>query len=254
MTINSILVLDDEQNTLDLLVHLLSPHFPCGVTATRHPTKAIQLARENCFDLLLLDITINYRGTEFGGLEVYKTLLGRYGAASILAYSQYIDDGILERFGLSVNFIERGPDLMVWARRVADELVQLRNRQTCFVAMPFGSAFDDLFLGIRACVEAAGYRCVRVDRQSFTKSIVDKIFEEIRKAKFVIFVAASQNPNAFYEAGFSVALEKEVITITDSYNNLPFDVRDRSALTYNASALTVFFQELSGRLATITVI
>jgi len=48
----------------------------------------------------------------------------------------------------------------------------------------------------------------------------------------MVFLATDQNPNAFYECGYAVALNKEVVTVTDDYSNLPFDVRDRRAIQY----------------------
>lgn len=60
--------------------------------------------------------------------------------------------------------------------------------------------------------------------------------DEIRKAKFVILVASDRNPNVFYEAGFSVALAKEVISVTDRFQDLPFDIRDRNTLAYGDDA------------------
>ena len=36
---------------------------------------------------------------------------------------------------------------------------------------------------------------MRVDRKAFTRSIVETIFDEIRKAKLLIFVATDMNPN-----------------------------------------------------------
>jgi CheY-like chemotaxis protein len=253
MTIRTVLILDDEQANLDLITHLLKPHIAADFVCTRYPSRAIQLAHEHCFDVLLLDVTINYRGTPYGGLEVYKALDVRYGQSSILAYSQYIEDDLLERYGLQLNFSERDANVLRWAEKLTLELRQLRSRQTCFVAMPFGSVFEPLYTVIKSRVELAGYQCVRVDKQVFTKSIVDKIFEEIRKAKLVVFVATSQNPNVFYEAGYAMALDKEIIAITDDYSNLPFDIRDRSTLRYG-SDVNSLEMPLQEKLSLITTI
>ena len=149
MTIKSILLLDDEQTSLDMITHLLSPLFSkAEIFRTRHPTEAIQLAKARCFELVLLDVTINYRGTELGGFGVYKTLIGRYGGNSILCYSKYIDDGSLERFGMHLNFIEQIPDTVAWIEKLTQRVNDLRGRQACFVAMPFGKRFNRLYAAI----------------------------------------------------------------------------------------------------------
>ena len=219
---------------------ILSVRYCRQISSRREfPTKAIQLAQDMYFDIIIVYVTINYNGTQFGGLEVYKSLVGRYGNSSIIAYSQYINDELLKMYGLPFNFIEKSSNLVVWARVLADELARLRQRQTCFVAMPFGDKYKKLYDVIKAELELAGYRSIRIDEVAFTKSIVDAIFDEIRKAKLVIFVAVDRNPNVFYEAGYAIALGKEVLTITDFFDHLPFDVRDRNAVSFKGDPLSL---------------
>ena len=66
-----------------------------------------------------------------------------------------------------------------------------------------------------------------------------------------MFLATDQNPNAFYECGYSVALNKEVITLTDKFENLPFDIRNRNAIAYGDD-LTHLLKELTIKLANLT--
>src|ERR1017187_2354177 len=101
--------------------------------------------------------------------------------------------------------------------------------------MPFQKKYDGVFSAIEACISKAHYKCVRVDQRAFTKSIIDQVFLELTNSKLVVFLATDQNPNAFYECGYGVALDKEIVTITDAYKSLPFDIRDRNALAYGAN-------------------
>jgi CheY-like chemotaxis protein len=253
MSLKSVLLLEDDQEALETLQHLLQPRIPAQFVCTRFPTQAIQLAREYCFDLVLLDVTINYNGNQFGGLDVYRTLHDRYGTSSLLAYSQYINDELLQRYGLPFNFLEKDVRLTQWLPVLVAALEKLRSRQSCFVAMPFGDGYTPLFEVIRECVEEAHFRCVRIDQEVFTKSIVEKIKDEIRKAKLVIFVATDRNPNVFYEAGFSDALGKEVVAITDRHEDLPFDIRDRNTLAYGTDVQSLR-TALAEKLASISLI
>jgi CheY-like chemotaxis protein len=232
MPIKSLLILDDDQEMLDLVENLVKPILNTNSITTRFPTRAIQLAEQLYFDFVLLDVTISYNGSQFGGLDVYKILRQRYGDASIIAYSQYINDELLQRYGLPFNFSEKDTNMVLWVKRLTEEMLKLRNQQTCFVAMPFGSKYRELYRAIRLSVEGSGYRCIRIDERAFTQSIVTKIFTEIKKAKLIIFVATDKNPNVYFEAGYAVALGKEVITVTDKFENLPFDIRDRNAVSY----------------------
>jgi CheY-like chemotaxis protein len=251
MTIKSVLILDDDQEMLDALAGLCQPLLSARIIGTRYPTKAIQLANEMYFDIILIDVNIPYNGSQFGGLDVYKILCGRYGSSSILAYSQYINDELLQRYGLAFNFMEKDTNLAIWISRLVKEMRALREKQTCFVAMPFGNAFHDLYNVIKLSIQAAGYKSIRIDERAFTRSIVDKIFEEIRNAKLVIFVASGRNPNVYYEVGYSVALQKEVLTITESFSDLPFDIRDRNALSYGTDP-TALANILQSRIAALT--
>ena len=85
----------------------------------------------------------------------------------------------------------------------------------------------------------------------FTDSIVQQMFEQIERSKIVVFVATGRNPNAFYEAGYAVALQKEVITVTDEHSSLPFDIRDRNAIAYGNTP-SKLFPLLTSRIARLT--
>jgi CheY-like chemotaxis protein len=249
--IKSILVIDDDDSSLDDIKISIASQLHTNVVTTRHPTKAIQLANTNFFDVVLIDITLNYKGSAFGGLDIYRSLSPRYGNSSLLAYSQFVDDHILERFGEPLNFVEREFKLETWNVVLATEMARLRDNQTCFIAMPFSKEFDAVYLLIKFAVERAGYKPVRVDEQIFTTSIIDKIFLEIRNAKFVIFVATERNPNVFYEAGYALALGKEVVTLADGISELPFDVRARNTIIYH-NTKNDFTKSLSGTLEGLT--
>jgi hypothetical protein len=194
---------------------------------------------------------MNYNGTPYGGFELYKNLVSRYGDASVLLYSQYINEDLLCQYGYSFNFIEKGTNPLNFVDKVLNNCDALRRRQSCFVAMPFDPKFDAVYEVIRGCIERTLYRSVRVDRQTFTKSIIDKIFEEIRAAKLVVFLAADRNPNAFYECGYAVALNKEIVTLTDTHASLPFDIRDRNAIAFGSS-FDKLRDELTKRLGALT--
>lgn len=230
--ISSVLIVDDDQISLEAARLVVATKTKCRVEGTRHPTYGIQVAKEKSFDIVLVDISINYRGNPFGGLDIYRTLSGRYGKNGLLAYSQYVDDHILERYGLPINFLEKGVD-PTWDNRLIQRMRDMRRRQKCFVAMPFSDTYDPLYDSIKRSIENAGYECIRLDEEIFTTSIVDKIFAEIQDCRFFIFVATGRNPNVFYEAGFALALGKEVITLVDDLQELPFDVKARNTIIYN---------------------
>ena len=230
--LKSILLVDDTQDSLDMYAELFRKKTSAEIKTSRLPGAAIKMANKHFFDFILIDVTMDYNGTRNGGLEVYKTLKDRYGDKSIIAYSQYFNDNLLKLYDYEFNYIETGIDPFKFTDACLREMNAFRKEQTCFVAMPFSSDYDDIFNVIENSVDGTSYRCIRTDQQQFTKSITAKIFTEIRNAKLIIFLATDQNPNAFYECGYSIALNKEVITLTDSYDNLPFDIKGRNAIEY----------------------
>src|SRR4051812_26405191 len=97
-SLNSILLVDDDEDSLELYSHLLRERIEANIITTKYPSSAFILAHSHFFDLILIDVTINFNGTPFGGLELYKNLIGRYGDSSLVAYSQYITDDLLKQY------------------------------------------------------------------------------------------------------------------------------------------------------------
>ncbi|HEV2806285.1 MAG TPA: response regulator [Chthoniobacterales bacterium] len=242
------MLVDDEADALELYGDLLEEKGFRRVTRIRHPSHALKAAQEKFFDLIVMDVTMHYNGTMFGGFELYKSLIGRYGAFSLLAYSQYITDDLLKQYDYNFNFIEKHTDPRSFVRALSAKMRALMRQQFCFVAMPFSQVYRPIYTAIKECVEAQGYNCFRIDDAAFTASIVDRILEGIRQCQCLIFLATDKNPNAFYECGYAVALRKEIIMLTDKFSNLPFDVRDRRAIEYKNN-LQDLKRELSVALA-----
>jgi len=257
--IHSILLVDDEPRSLNIYKSIINKmNRYVNVDMSQFPKVALGKALNKFYDIILIDVTMNYNVTQFGGFELYKNLVGRYGDDSMLLYSQYVNEELLAQYGYNYNFIEKGADLevMEFVEKVLERCDALRRQQSCFVAMPFDSKFDAVYEVIRDCIEVAAYRPVKVNEQVFNKSIVEKVFEDIRAAKLVVFLAADRNPNAFYECGYAVALNKEIITVTDVFSNLPFDIRDRNAIAFgsDSSDPTNLRSELIKKLSALTTL
>jgi hypothetical protein len=113
--------------------------------------------------------------------------------------------------------------------------VQIRYlRNFVFVLMPFKDSFEDVYqFGIKQAVEECNLFCERVDEQHFTEKIIDVVFNNIKRARFVIADMTGRNPNVFYEAGYAEALGKPIIYITqDPSSEIPFDLNQKPHLIY----------------------
>lgn len=117
-----------------------------------------------------------------------------------------------------------------------------------FVLMPFDSSFDDTYkLGIKETCESLNAYCERLDEQIFEENMLDRIYNQINKADIIISDLSGKNANVFYETGYAHALNKKVILLTSSVDDIPFDLKHRSHIIYNKSIVTLK-QELKKRI------
>lgn len=111
-------------------------------------------------------------------------------------------------------------------------------KRTCFVEMPFADRFSGIWqFVIKTTVEDLGDTCLRVDDFFTTGSILNDIFRSIEISDYIIADLTLPNPNVYYELGYSHALHKKVILITQDITSLPFDLRQQRVITYQDTAL-----------------
>ena len=108
------------------------------------------------------------------------------------------------------------------------------NNNYVFALMPFNPSFDELYYNIiKTSIEEFGYACLRADEQVGSRRIMDDIWNSIKEAKFLIADLTGKNPNVFYELGLAHALEKAVILLTQSFDDVPFDLKHIRIIKYN---------------------
>ena len=98
--------------------------------------------------------------------------------------------------------------------------------------MPFDAAFTPIYRSIRSAVEAAGLRCRRADDIWENPAIIQDVVSLIDRSRVVICDCTGRNPNVFYEAGIAHTLGREVILITQSRDDIPFDLRHLRYIPY----------------------
>lgn len=109
-----------------------------------------------------------------------------------------------------------------------------KSNDICFTIMPFGGWFDDYYVGIyKPAIEAAGVNPKRADDMYRPSTIVNDIWEHTQKAKLVLADLTGKNPNVFYELGLAHALAKPAILITESMDDVPFDLRALRVIEYD---------------------
>lgn len=108
------------------------------------------------------------------------------------------------------------------------------KKDTCFTIMPFGGYFDSYYKDIfRPAIKAAGLVPYRADDLYRPSAIVNDIWTYTKNAKIILADLTGKNPNVFYELGLAHALAKPAILVTESLDDIPFDLRGLRIIQYN---------------------
>ena len=109
-----------------------------------------------------------------------------------------------------------------------------------FVLMPFSDEFSDVYnLGIKATAIESGIQAERVDEQTFSELMLDRIYRQIDICDFVIADMSGRNPNVFYEVGYAHARGKLVSLLTQTTDDIPFDLKQHRHIVYGKSIQTL---------------
>lgn len=119
--------------------------------------------------------------------------------------------------------------------------------------MPFDAKFNGVYASIKQAAENLGLDCKRADDIWEHASIIQDVVSLIDQSKIVICDCSGRNPNVFYEAGIAHTLGREVILITQSEYDIPFDLRHLRYIQYlnNSEGLAVLTRLLESRMRTI---
>lgn len=120
-----------------------------------------------------------------------------------------------------------------------------RTNKTVFVIMPFNEKFNDVYnLGIKSSLEQEGFVCIRADENIEDEKIFENIIESIKNADVMIADITGNNPNVFYELGYSHAINKKVIIITQDRGKTPFDIYGIRNIEYKSDKITLLSNEI----------
>lgn len=103
-----------------------------------------------------------------------------------------------------------------------------------FVIMPFDPEFEAVYSDlIKPSLENSGYEVNRADSLMNQQNILKDIIRQIANADLVVAELTALNPNVFYELGIAHALRKRTVLLTQSIDDLPFDLRSYRVVSYS---------------------
>lgn len=99
--------------------------------------------------------------------------------------------------------------------------------------MPFDAGLTPVFEAIRLAGANMAMRCRRADDIWENAAIIQDVVSLIDRSRIVVCDCTGRNPNVFYEAGIAHTLGRDVILITQSEHDIPFDLRHLRYIRYN---------------------
>ena len=121
------------------------------------------------------------------------------------------------------------------------------------VMMPLSAEFTSVWEAVRATADVGGWVCQRADDIWDDSVVINDVVTLIASSKVVICDVTGRNANVFYEAGIAHTLGREVVLISQSAADVPFDLRHHRYLTYmaNSEGLVDLRETLLSRLTTL---
>lgn len=127
------------------------------------------------------------------------------------------------------------------------------ERDLVAVMMPFAAQFDPVYEAMRRACEDCGLRCLRASDIWEATAIIQDIFSLIYRAHVVVVDFSGRNPNVMYETGIAHTLGKTVVPLSQSLDDVPFDIKHHRVLPYlsNREGLEGLRSKLAARLGFI---
>ncbi len=109
------------------------------------------------------------------------------------------------------------------------------EKPQCFIIMPFGQEELDIvyeYFVLPVLEEVCNLICRRGDESFGSNVIIDDVRTAIEETHLIVADITGQNPNVFYEVGISHTLDKPVLLLSQSPDDIPFNVRHLRVLPY----------------------
>ncbi|SRR6266540_525147 len=123
------------------------------------------------------------------------------------------------------------------------------------VMMPFDAGFDKVYDALKDMAKSIRMKCSRADDIWEHDVVIQDIVSLIERSRLVICDCSGRNPNVFYEIGIAHSLGKEVVLITQSKEDIPFDLRHLRYVPYlnNAEGRVEMTKKIVKRIETLGI-
>jgi hypothetical protein len=120
------------------------------------------------------------------------------------------------------------------------------DRRDAFIAMPYGELWsNDVEKTILAVGTKHKFNCVVSKHLRKPGSIIEQVWQDIRKSEVLVADLTSRNPNVYYELGLAQALGKACILLLQKEEQIPFDLGPQRCIRYDPKNKNHLKAELS---------
>ena len=121
------------------------------------------------------------------------------------------------------------------------------------VMMPFDTSFNPVYKTLQLAIQDLGMICQRADDIWVNDHIIQDVALLLSTAAIVVCDLTRRNANVFYETGIAHTLGKDVILITQSASDIPFDVAAIRYIQYlpNGEGLEQLSRDIQARISTL---
>ncbi|MCK4347851.1 MAG: SIR2 family protein, partial [Thermoplasmatales archaeon] len=133
------------------------------------------------------------------------------------------------------TFEPLGKDTMLKTFKMEGSAAVLASSSSlCFVIMPFSAEYDLVYHQlIKPVAETSGLKVLRADDIYSPGVITEQIRAAIHQSRICIAVVSGKNPNVLYEVGIAHTLNKTTILLSQSVEQIPFDLRAFRVVLYD---------------------
>ncbi len=114
---------------------------------------------------------------------------------------------------------------------ISETSKEIRERSV-FVLTPFHPRYEKTFDIIVSVCNKVGLKCSRGDEQFIRGGVLSHILKELISASIIVANIDGRNPNVFYELGIAHAFDKNVILISSSVDDVPFDLKSQRLIVW----------------------
>lgn len=176
--------------------------------------------------------SLHFGDEDYSGcvLEVLITIVGREEANF-----EFIENYVHEKFGdggLNVSSVTADAPRIVFQPNVFKVPEGEPSKNLVSAMMPFSPGFNPVYDSICNAAKSIGLEAQRADNIWQESAVIQDIFGLIFRSFIVVCDFSGKNPNVFYEAGIAHTLGKHVIPITQSADDIPFDLRHHRYILY----------------------